>query len=171
MEDLLAGRPLVWAVLAFWAIGLARGTATFALGRGASAGADRTRLSRWTQGPTSERARAFVDRFGPLAVALCYLTVGLQTAVLVTAGAGRMRWSRFLPAAALGALAWGAVYATVGFTVLWGVAASLAGRPWAAPVALAAVGVVLVVTVWHRRQTAVPACDDGQRPDGVPPAS
>src|SRR5690606_19745348 len=84
---------------------------------------------------------AIVRRYGAPAVSLCFLTVGLQTAVLVAAGSLRMPLRRFVPALLLGALIWATIYVTVGLAVveaIWG------GRVWVPIVA----AVVLLLAAW-----------------------
>ena len=128
---------VAWAVLAL--IVLARTNATYWLGRGIAAGAGRStrvgeRLAR--PGPARRLARAqrILDRWGPVAIVLTFLTVGLQTAVNLAAGLGRMHLRSYLPAAAAGSVVWGFVYATVGLAAfdLW--FEHVAGSPgtWAA---------------------------------------
>ena len=66
-----------------------RANATYWLGRGASAGSRRyLRLGEGGHSPRWVRARDLINRWGPLAVVFCFLTVGLQTADLVAAGHG-----------------------------------------------------------------------------------
>lgn len=150
--DWISALPLGWAILLFWAGAILRATTTYALGRGLAAGARHTRLRRRLTGPASLRATRFVDRWGPWAIPLCFLTVGLQTAVIATAGITRMRWGRFLPAMLLGALLWGILYGTVGMAVVWAALAAAVGSPWfAAALGLVGAGVLVL---WR---TGVPA--------------
>lgn len=149
MMDWIASLPLGWAVLLFWLGASIRATITYALGRGAAAGASRTSLRRYLSGPVYLRARSFVHRWGPWAIPLCFLTVGLQTAVIATAGVTRMPWRRFLPAMLLGALIWGIIYGTVGMAVVWAVIAAALASPWAAAALVAVLAGVLVLVLWR----------------------
>lgn len=130
-----------------------RANATYWLGRGASAGSRRyLRLGEGGHSPRWVRARDLINRWGPLAVVFCFLTVGLQTAVLVAAGAARMPLRRYLPAVTLGSMLWATLYATVGLA---------AARAWLVAVArwpgtVVAVAVLLVIAVpvivWRRHR-------------------
>ncbi|WEV79592.1 VTT domain-containing protein [Janibacter cremeus] len=155
-----------------------RANATYWLARGAAAGSRRY-LGSGEGGPSPRwaRARDLVNRWGPIAVVACFLTVGIQTAVIGAAGAARMPLRRYLPAVTLGSLLWATLYATVGLA---------AARAWLAaaarwPGTVAAVAVLLVITValvvWRRghgdpetvaalptrTREAVPASSDDMR--------
>src|SRR5689334_13212408 len=143
MLDTLAAQPFWVAFLALFASATVRSNGTYWLGRGAMAGWRRHRGS--TGAPNGEltgRAQSLLRRLGPFAVTLSYLTVGLQTAIHLAAGAMRMPLRHYLPAAVVGSLAWAALYATVGLAVVQAWLAAEAGSWWG----LAAV-VVLVVAV------------------------
>lgn len=151
---------LAWALL--FVIVLLRTSATYWTGRGIAAGAARSRriaerLER--PGPAARLARAqrILDRWGPFAIVLTYLTIGLQTAVNLAAGLGRMHVRKHLPAAAVGSVVWAFVYATVGLAAfdLW--FEHVAGSPWMwAAVAAAAMAVVVRILLVRRlrRRTA-----------------
>ncbi|MDO4255491.1 MAG: hypothetical protein Q4C81_10185 [Kocuria sp.] len=113
--------PLVWAVLFFWSVGIVRTSIVYGLGRAAAEGSQRT--SRLVQNivasPVYLKAAAFVNRWGVLAVPLCFLTVGFQTAVIVTTALTRMPLSRWIPAMLVGTFMWGCIYGTVGMAVLY----------------------------------------------------
>lgn len=88
------------------------------------------------------RGEEVVRRFGAPAVTLCFLTVGVQTAVNLAAGTLRMPLRRYLPALLLGALLWAGVYLTVGIAVVeafWG-----SSRPWVLLAVIAAAGLTAV---------------------------
>ena len=135
---------LVFGVL--WLGAFARGNATYWVGRGVRAGGGRSRFSEQLDRPVVRRAEGWVRRFGAPAVALGFLTVGVQTAINASAGMLRMPQRRFLPAVAVGALLWALVYTTVGFTVLDAWFGDLAWW-WA----LVALGVVVVIVLVSRR--------------------
>ncbi|OYN92710.1 DedA family protein [Parenemella sanctibonifatiensis] len=121
---------------------------------------DPARLTR------KELARRLVDRLGPIAVSVGFLTVGLQTAIMLTSGAIRMPLSRFIPATMIGAVAWSLVYSTVGMGVIGAFWAAILGNPLTAValvlvVALIIVGAVFLdrrVLAWaHRKVGSTPA--------------
>lgn len=72
-------------------------------------------VRRWLEGASVARGRRAVRRWGLPAVPLCYLTVGFQTLVLAAAGVLRVRWIAFTLAQLPGALAWAAIYTTIGW--------------------------------------------------------
>ncbi|MFW5474554.1 DedA family protein [Knoellia sp. CPCC 206450] len=143
MDDLMGGWP-VWAVFAaFWAIAMLRSNATYWAGRGLRAGSGRTRLGSRLEGPAVRRTESLVRRWGAGAVALSFLTVGVQTLVNAAAGALRMPLPRYVPATVLGSLLWATLYTSAG-VALW--AAVTGGAWWWLLVALAALALVAVTT-------------------------
>lgn len=143
------GWPFGWVFLVFFAGAMMRANATYWLGRGARRGSERVGALRRMDGPVLRRAEALVRRWGAPVVAVGFLTVGVQTAVNLAAGVLRMPVPRFQIAAAVGSLAWAAIYATVGFAVVqaW---LGQAGLP-VVLLALAAVALVTASTVALRR--------------------
>lgn len=136
-----------WPVLPLYAflvvVAFCRAGATYVVGRTArGAAARRWRLdAAWLQ-----RGEDVVRRFGAPAVTLCFLTVGVQTAVHLAAGTLRMPPRRYVPALLLGALLWAGVYVSVGIAVVetvWG-----SRGPWL----LLAVLAVLALTAVAVRQ-------------------
>ena len=145
---------------------MARANGTYWIGRGVAAGTRRLRSAEGeSAAPRWQRAQRLIHRWGPLAVVLSFLTVGIQTAVNATAGMVRMPLRRYLPAVTLGGIIWATLYATVGLA---------AAQAWLAaaarwPGTVAVVAVILVVAtigwIWLRRQRR-------DRPDegrGAPP--
>ena len=149
MLDRLAELPFWQAFLALFVIVMARSNATYWLGRGAIAG---WRRYRGTHGEVAARAETMLRRLGPFAVTLSYLTVGIQTAVHLTAGVMRMPLRLYLPAAVVGSAAWAALYATVGLAVVQAWIAAEAGSWWGVAV-IAAAGVALVAWLVARSRT------------------
>ena len=178
----LGGAPVAVVVLALFAIVMVRSHATYWAGRGVVRGARtvtegrwtpawwRTmtvQLERWTDRRTAQRGLSLVRRWGPVAVTLAYLTVGLQTAVFAAAGLVRIPYPRFLLASIPGALAWAVVWATVGLSAVWAGAALLAASPWALA-GLLAVVVLLVGGLVRSRRARGPA--RGADPEAPPVA-
>ena len=105
-----------------------------------------------------QRARRLINRFGPFAVTLCFLTVGLQSAVIGSAGLARMPQRRFLPAVVLGSLIWAVVYATVGLAAAAAWIALLLESPAAAAVLAGIAVLAAAYVIWRRRRKpAAPA--------------
>lgn len=135
----------VWAAhLTLFLIAVARGGATYAVGRGLRHGASHSRLRERLTGPTVARYERLIGRYGAPVVAVAFLTVGVQTLVLATAGIMRMPLRRFIPGLLVGALFWATIYTTIGFAVI---EAAFGRIPWWwALVAAALVAVIVVVS-------------------------
>ena len=115
------------AILFFWAVGILRTSLVYGLGRAAAAGGRKaSRIRAAFDAPVYRRAETFVNTWGVLAVPACFVTVGFQTAVIVTTGFTRMPLSRWIPAMLVGTLIWGVIYGTVGMAVVW----AWLERPW-----------------------------------------
>ncbi|KUP97211.1 DedA family protein [Thermobifida cellulosilytica] len=162
--EFLEGRPFWVVYCSLLGIVFARAQATYWLGRGLGAGVHRSRIGQHI-GPRLVRAENLINRFGPPAVTLCFLTVGIQTAVNLTSGAMRMRFGRYLVAMFLGCLAWAAVYSLGGMAVLaawWGL---FLHSPWLAVAVTAAVlAAAAAVVAWRRRRATAPA-EGGAQPE------
>ena len=113
--DFWRGWPYPVAVAVLFVIVLLRAGGTYALGRAAGAGAQRTRLARLMARRGFARVQEIVARWGAPVVALSFLTVGVQTLVNLAAGLTRMPLRRYVPALVIGSIIWALLYATVGF--------------------------------------------------------
>ena len=113
--DFWKGWPYPVAVVVLFVIVLLRAGGTYALGRAAGAGAQRTRLARLMARRGFARVQELVARWGAPVVALSFLTVGMQTLVNLAAGLTRMPLRRYVPALVIGSIIWALLYATVGF--------------------------------------------------------
>jgi len=154
MLDTLAALPFWQAFLALFASAMVRSNGTYWVGRGAVAGWQRYRGSH---GELTARAEALLRRLGPFAVTLSYLTVGIQTAVHLTAGVMRMPLRWYVPAAVAGSALWAVLYATVGLAVVQAWLAAEAGAWWGvAVVALTLVAVAGIVVRRRRNRSPVP---------------
>jgi len=149
MLDRLAALPFWQAFLALFVIVLARSNATYWVGRGAVAS---WRRYRGSHAESTTRAEALLSRLGPVAVTVSYLTVGIQTAVHLTAGVLRMPLRFYLPAAVVGSAAWAAIYATVGLAVVQAWLAAEAGSWWGVVVVVLAVAAVSALLVARNRR-------------------
>lgn len=118
MSGVFSSWPYPIAVAVLFLIALARGNATYWLGRAAQAGAGRTRARRLLTSSGFARARRLINGWGPPIVAASFLTVGFQTLLNLAAGVTRMPLRRYVPAVALGSLLWGFLYGTVGFVTV-----------------------------------------------------
>lgn len=154
MLDAIGRLPFWEACVALWCIVMLRSNATYWVGRGAVAGWQRLRDRPSRAGRV--RAERLIRRLGPVAVALSYLTVGVQTTIHLTAGALRMPLRLYVPAAVVGSAAWAVIYATIGLAFVQAWLAAMAGS-WSALAALGALVLVGVAT-WlvGRRRPADP---------------
>lgn len=94
-----------------------------------------------------------MEKWGLLIIPLCFLTVGIQTAVNAGAGIVRMKWQRYTLAMLPGCIAWAILYG-MGLLAVWiTVVTAIAGSPWAwAALGCVAVLIAGVVYVRHRKQ-------------------
>ncbi|WP_152191662.1 DedA family protein [Georgenia satyanarayanai] len=138
MPELLTGWPF-WLVFAFLFLGaMLRGQGIYWLGRLATVqalrhthptGGWRLRAHRVLNGEGAQRGVDAIRRWGLVVVPLAYLTVGFQSMVMAGAGVLRIHWLRFTLAQVPGALAWAAIYSTIGFAVWTAALAAAAGSP------------------------------------------
>ncbi|MFJ4025825.1 DedA family protein [Paenarthrobacter sp. NPDC089989] len=152
--DQIMSLPFGVALAVLFAIVMIRVNATYWLGRGAVTGFAHTRFGASLEKPKAARAQALIQRWGPYAVVVSFLTIGLQTAVNLAAGAARMPLRRYLPAAIVGSVLWAVLYATIGLAALEAWLAVAAASPVGAAVAVAAVAILVVVIVVARRRRA-----------------
>ena len=149
MKEWIDSLPIEVALAFMWSVGIIRTAMVYALGACAAKGGERLRRIRETMdSPLYRKARSFTNRWGVIAVPLCFLTVGLQTAVILTTGFTRMPLRRWIPAMLVGTFMWACIYTTIGFAIL----AMLGLEPWKFPVALAIVvtGVVALSALRER---------------------
>ena len=133
-----------------WIVGIVRTSLVYWVAALAAKGSARLhRIREAMERPLYRKARAFINRWGVIAVPLCFLTVGFQTAVIITTGFTRMPLRRWIPAMLIGTLMWAAIYTTIGFAIL----SALGLEPWMFPVALAFVvtGAVIISAVREKR--------------------
>ncbi|KQS96913.1 DedA family protein [Cellulomonas sp. Leaf395] len=160
----LGSVPLGVAVAGLFVIVMARSHGTYWAGRGVVRGAQVVheqegapgwwhatirRLESWTDRRSAQRGLDLVRRWGPIAVTLAFLTVGLQTAIFAAAGLVKMPYLRFAIASIPGALVWASVWATIGFGAVWGAISLFATSPW---VLAGVVVLVVVAIVWLVRR-------------------
>lgn len=151
--------PAFFDGLGFWELLLGlfivvflRAQATYWIARGVVSGVRTQRWGRWVDAPALERGARILNRWGPPAITVSFLTVGLQTVMNAAAGASRMRWPVYLLAMVPGCIAWAFIYATIGFTVLWAVIGAAAGSPWGVAVLVLLVAAVAALVWWRVRR-------------------
>lgn len=142
MKEWFDALPIEVALAFMWVVGIVRTSIVYALGAlVAEGGARLDRIRKAMDSPLYRKARRLINRWGVIAVPLCFLTVGLQTAVIITTGFTKMPLRRWVPAMLLGTFMWACIYTTIGFAIL----AALGLEPWMFPLALAIVITVLVI--------------------------
>lgn len=149
MKDWFDALPIEVALAFMWVVGIVRTSIVYALGAlAAEGGARLDRIRKAMDSPLYRKARRLINRWGVIAVPLCFLTVGLQTAVIITTGFTKMPLRRWVPAMLVGTFMWACIYTTIGFAIL----AALGLEPWMFPLALAIVITVLVVVAQLRER-------------------
>ena len=149
MKEWFDALPIEVALAFMWVVGIVRTSIVYALGAlAAEGGARLDRIRKAMDSPLYRKARRLINRWGVVAVPLCFLTVGLQTAVIITTGFTKMPLRRWVPAMLLGTFIWACVYTTIGFAIL----AALGLEPWMFPLALAIVITVMVIVAQLRER-------------------
>jgi membrane protein DedA with SNARE-associated domain len=174
--DAIVSLPFVWAFLALFVIVMLRSNATYWAGRGLAAGGRKTKLQKYLDSPTFRRAEKIIGRWGAPAVSVSFLTIGVQTAINMAAGLGRMPLRRYIPATVAGSIAWACIYATIGLAAFDAAVAAAAGSPLALIVVVllagaAVLGIHLFRVSRYRKldREALADCPVvGQEPAGKP---
>lgn len=147
MKEWFDALPIEVALAFMWVVGIVRTSIVYALGAlAAEGGARLDRIRKAMDSPLYRKARRLINRWGVIAVSLCFLTVGLQTAVIITTGFTKMPLRRWVPAMLLGTFIWACIYTTIGFAIL----AALGLEPWMFPLALAIIITVMVIVAQLR---------------------
>jgi len=149
VKDWFDALPIEVALAFMWVVGIVRTSIVYALGAlAAEGGARLDRIRKAMDSPLYRKARRLINRWGVIAVPLCFLTVGLQTAVIITTGFTKMPLRRWVPAMLVGTFMWACIYTTIGFAIL----AALGLEPWMFPLALAIVITVMVIVAQLRER-------------------
>lgn len=153
--DTIRDWPWGWAWLTFFVVVLLRAGGTYGIGRAVAAGVVRRR----PPGPRVQAAMDRVNRWGPPAVTLSFLTVGAQTAVNAAAGLTRMGVLRYLSGLVPGAVLWATVWTTIGMGAFYLALGSGENHLLAVSIAMVAVLVSVVLLLAIRRERVAPAAD------------
>lgn len=161
--------PLLFVFL--FVVVFCRAQSTYWLGRLAARGAlwgqgregIMGRIAAWFTGPTPRRGAQILERWGLIVIPLCFLTVGIQTAVNAGAGLVRLRWRTYTLAMIPGCIAWATMYG-LGLLAMWfALARAVAGSPWAWGVITLILAAIGFKVLWNRRHRAqVAAVLDGE---------
>jgi len=167
----LDGQPFWIVYFTLLGVILCRAQATYWIGRGLGAGVTRSRVGA-RLGPRLDAARRRIDRYGAPVVTLSFCTVGVQTAVNLSAGAMRMRFPRYLAAMFVGCLIWAGLWGVIIGGVVGTWLELFLGSPWTALGVVAAAGVLVGVLVLRgRRARSSARRADDDRTGGSPASS
>jgi len=164
VPDFLSSLPFAVALTALSVGGWLRGQLMYWIGRIPTDQALRRtnptgrlgRVHAWLAGGGADAGIEAIRRWGLLVVPVCYLTVGFQSMVQAGAGVLRITWWKYALAQVPGAIAWGLIYATIGFAVWEAALAAAAGSPLGIAVIVVVIAAVAgVVLVRRRRSRAV----------------
>ena len=153
-------REGIWLFVFLFMVVLLRAQATYWLARGAASGAVLATgrqgflgtMARWFDGPIPRKGAAMLDKWGIIVIPLCFLTVGIQTAVNAGAGLVRMRWSTYTIAMIPGCVLWALLYGLGTLAVFAAAIRAVAGSPWGwAGLALIA-ALITAKIAWGRRK-------------------
>ncbi len=137
--------PWIWLFVVLYILVFFRSCVVYSIARGMVSGAKRgnQRIRAALNSPSFRKAERVIGQYGPVAVMLCFLTIGFQTAVLASAGATRMPIRRYCAGLAVGAIFWAAIYSTIGIAGL-----KLLGLAWRTNPGLTILGLAgLAITV------------------------
>lgn len=147
-------------ILFLFCVVFCRAQATYWLGRGIVSGAVKGRekskildgIAKFFEGTIPRKGTKIIETWGIAVISLCFLTVGLQTAVIAGAGVLRMAWLRFTLAMLPGCVAWALLYG-MGLLAVWmTVLGAVAGNPWAwVAIAVIVVGLLILWQIRRRK--------------------
>lgn len=138
-----------------------RAQLTYWLGRAAAKGALtasgkkglRGKIAAWFEGPVPRSGARLLEQWGIIIIPLCFLTVGVQTAVNAGAGIVRMSWKKYTLAMIPGCIAWSIMYG-LGMLAVWmAVVRAAAGSVWGW-LSLAAIAAIISAVVLMKRRRA-----------------
>lgn len=159
-------REGIWLFVFLFVVVLLRAQATYWLARGAASGAVLATgrqgflgtMARWFDGPIPRKGAAMLDKWGIIVIPLCFLTVGIQTAVNAGAGLVRMRWSTYTIAMIPGCVLWALLYGLGTLALFAAAIRAVAGSPWGwAGLALIAALITAKIAWGRRKRRAVDA--------------
>lgn len=144
--------PYLVVVAALYVLVLLRSNATYWVGRGINVGGRHTKAARFLDSGSFKRGETLVANYGAPAVALSFLTIGIQTMVNLAAGVARMPLRTYIPATMVGSVAWAFLYATVGFLGFEAISKMWVRNPVLTVAGIAAVVLLIVGYVIVRRR-------------------
>lgn len=152
-----SGPPLI--IFLFFAVSF-RSQVIYWLGRAAARGALKAnnlsgfpgKVAALFSGPIPQRGAQLLEKWGPLIIPACFLTVGIQTAVNSGAGMVRMKWHLYTLYMIPGCMIWAIMYG-LGMLAVWRAALrAAAGNPWVLSIILLAVGTLALWLIRKKRR-------------------
>ena len=153
-------REGIWLFVFLFVVVFFRAQATYWLARGAASSAVLATgrqgflgaIARWFDGPVPRKGAAMLDKWGIIAIPLCFLTVGIQTAINAGAGLVRMRWSTYTIAMIPGCVLWALLYGLGTLAVFAAAIRAVAGSPWGWAGLALIIALIGAKIVWGRRK-------------------
>jgi membrane protein DedA with SNARE-associated domain len=153
--------PWIWVWLALYFIVLCRAGGTHLIGRAVRNGVSRIKsIQRLLASASYQRAERLLDRWGPPAVTVSFLTIGFQTAINLASGVIRMRWYRYLPALLIGGALWATVYTTIGSVSISAI--GIAYNRWPVPTIIVTVVLIILLVGWILWRLFAPAKQESE---------
>lgn len=136
--------PIALGWITLYCIVFLRAGATYGLGRAVAAGFVRNKRST----ENTSKAISLINKWGPLAIAVSFLTVGVQSVINFSAGLITMPVRRYLLGLIPGAALWATMWLTAG---LGAIMAMIAGPMWLnVTVIVAIVAIVFGIRHWRK---------------------
>ena len=164
LNDINSG-PFIWAYLFAMMVVALRSTATYGIGRFVHYLVERSQQPKdgwqrkawnWAHADSTVRAQNQLRSKGLILIPFAFVTVGVQSLIMVAAGVIGVSLPRFIVAAFPGWLAWAAIYSTIGFAVWKAVLGAAAGSPWGIAVLTMVVCAIVAAIIMARHRRAVP---------------
>src|SRR5690625_454270 len=154
--------PWIWVWLALYFIVLCRAGGTHLIGRAVRNGVSRIKsIQRLLASASYQRAERLLDRWGPPAVSVSFLTIGFQTAINLASGVIRMRWYRYLPALLIGGALWATVYTTIGSVSISAI--GIAYNRWPVPTIIVTIVLIISLVGWILWRLFAPAKQESEK--------
>ena len=150
----------IWFFVFLFVVVLLRAQSTYWLARAAASGAVLATgrqgflgtVARWFDGPVPRKGAAMLNKWGIIVIPLCFLTVGIQTAVNAGAGLVRMRWITYTIVMIPGCVLWALLYGLGTLAVFAAAIRAVAGSSWGWAGLAFIVALIAAKIVWGRRK-------------------
>ncbi|WP_165218652.1 hypothetical protein [Schaalia sp. ZJ1691] len=138
-----------------------RAQGTYWLGRATAQGALsgsgrdglRGKIAAWFNGPIPRKGADLLEKWGLILIPLCFLTVGVQTAVNAGSGVVRLKWRTYTLCMIPGCIAWAFLYGFGMLAVWMSILAAIAGSWWGWAGILTVVLIITAIVVVRRRRS------------------